>query len=112
MSKLRVLSLMPPLGLVEAARVMEQSAAKYGVRDWQVREGRSAFVHVDAIGRHLFAIASGCPIDPESGLLHWGHIAARALVAAEEHDLGKLYYDVQLDPEAADCLVRRMYGDE
>lgn len=73
------LSLLPPLGELEAAKALENGARKYGADVWRFV---SKEVFLDAILRHLNALRRGEKFD-ESGLLHTAHIAANALILAE-----------------------------
>lgn len=60
------------------ADVLTFGAKKYAAHSWQtVENGEERYL--DAMYRHLNAVHSGERVDPESGMLHWAHIACNAM---------------------------------
>lgn len=81
-----------PRGFKEAvARVMMFGVQKYG--RWNYAKGHSLNQLIAAVERHLDAIKSGEDLDTESNQLHWGHVAAGALMALHQAELGTLKDD-------------------
>jgi hypothetical protein len=74
-------SLLPWHALDQVARLMTESSATHGDRDYLARENASARYR-EAAMRHLAAIFRGEEID-ESGFHHLAHLAADALIALE-----------------------------
>ena len=68
-----MLHLLPPVALVEMAKVREFGASKYAPWDWT--QGRNLTDYYDAAMRHLLAWLGGEDLDPESGLPHAAHAA-------------------------------------
>lgn len=66
------LSLVPHELVEEVGKVMSYGASKYSPNNW--RKGQSWMGVIDSLERHLLAFKKGEDIDPESGLLHLGHI--------------------------------------
>jgi hypothetical protein len=58
--------------ITECARVFDYGRHKYA--EWNWIKGMKWSIPLACAGRHLLAIDSGEEIDPESGLLHWGHV--------------------------------------
>jgi hypothetical protein len=70
--------LLPFESLHEVARVLTFGAKKYAAHSWQtVPDGEERYTN--AMLRHMVAIQAGEVYDPESGLLHWAHVACNAL---------------------------------
>lgn len=73
----------PPMHLIdsdalaELARVLGFGAKKYSAHNW--RAGLSFSRVLGAIMRHAAAINRGEDIDPETGLLHAGHLLCEAM---------------------------------
>ena len=60
------------------SEVLTFGAKKYEAHSWKtVPNGKERYL--DAMYRHLNAIHSGERLDPESGLLHWSHVACNAM---------------------------------
>lgn len=92
------LSMLPLTFKAAVARVMMFGATKYG--RWNYLNGHKITGLVDSIERHLGAILEGEDVDPESGLSHWAHIGANALMATHQIQLGTLKDD-RYKPAAA-----------
>lgn len=91
--------LLPPLALVEVARVLDYGAAKYSADGWRKVDKRSRYVA--AAMRHLLAYQAGEDVDAESGLPHLAHAACCALFLVECQRLGLGVDDRATAPEAA-----------
>jgi hypothetical protein len=78
--------LLPPLALMEVAKVLAFGAKKYSPNGWRKIDNRSRYA--GAIQRHLLQYQSGEDIDPESGLPHLAHLACSALFLLEAHVAG------------------------
>lgn len=73
------MELLPLPALQEVAHVMKLGASKYG--EWNFRgQPVDPQVYTGAILRHLTKLQQGDKNDPESGVSHWAHIAANALI--------------------------------
>lgn len=91
------------------ARVMRHGAKKYGYADYRVTPIK-ARVYIGAIRRHVNALARGEDVDPESGELHWAHIAGCCAVVCGATDAGTFVDDrapapATLEPVLARCCV-------
>lgn len=76
--------LLPPLAIDEMAKVMTFGAKKYAPNSWQnVEDGKARYLA--AALRHAFAISRGEIHDPETGLLHAGHLMCCAAFLSELH---------------------------
>lgn len=97
------LQLVPPVLMIEVAKVMQHGADKYGA--FNFRESNiAATVYVGAILRHCLAIADGQDIDPESGESHWAHIAASCGIALDAQACGTFVDDRPGNGHAAEYL--------
>lgn len=83
------ISLLPPLALIEVAKVSTFGAQKYGDHNWL--NGLNWSRLADAAGRHKLCYLSGERVDSESGLSHIAHVAWNelALLEYELRGLGK-----------------------
>jgi len=73
------LTYVPPVGLLQVGRVMENGARKYGPMNWRgAAVTRSTYIN--AAMRHILADWDGSDTDPESGLPHLAHAAACLLI--------------------------------
>jgi hypothetical protein len=85
--------LLAPKGLEEEARVMTFGAEKYGDYNW--RKGIHISRYLSAALRHIFSVAKGEFLDPESGLSHLAHAKANlgmAIQTLEDYpELNDLY---------------------
>lgn len=77
--------LVPPEGILAAARAMSGGVGKYGGGIVP----KPAALHYAALLRHLLAWASGETTDAESGLSPLDHVAARALLLVRAAELDK-----------------------
>lgn len=84
--------LVPPVMIREVAYVLANGAAKYGKWNWRTDPVQLTNYEA-AASRHLLAIRDGEDIDPESGLLHWAHVAATAAIAIDARRQGTLIDD-------------------
>jgi hypothetical protein len=64
--------------LVQASAVFEYGARKYEAWNWA--KGMPWSVPLNCALRHMAAIALGEEKDPESGLLHWGHVVCNLVM--------------------------------
>jgi hypothetical protein len=65
---------------------------KYGAWNWRMF-GIKLSIYIDALNRHIEAIAAGEMIDPDSGLPHVSHILATANILADAYALAVLVID-------------------
>lgn len=65
-------SLVPHLAHKEMAAVFTFGAKKYSANNW--RKGLPFSTCLDSLQRHIESFKNGEDIDPESGLLHLGHM--------------------------------------
>lgn len=84
-----MLHLLPPGPLADIARVLEHGADKHGGPWSWTEDGRLWSEHYNAAQRHMMAWWIGETMDPESGLSHLAHAAARLLIALEMERSGK-----------------------
>ena len=71
-----------PRAIAEVARVSAFGASKYAWKGWEsVDDGVNRYS--DAMVRHLAYEGEGEVLDPDSGLLHAGHVAWNALARLE-----------------------------
>lgn len=80
------LSLIPPAGLMEAARVLNFGADKYGRYNFMGGFKRTRLIA--ACFRHLYAYTWGEDKDPESGLSHLGHALCCLLMLCQIIEAG------------------------
>ena len=59
--------------LAETNKVLQHGAAKYGILNWQKKEGFLYSRCFNALLRHMFAFWRGEDNDPETGLSHLSH---------------------------------------
>lgn len=86
------LQLLPPVALEHTAWVQGLGAKKYGPWNWR-KTGVVRSTYMGAIMRHLFAIAKGEWLDPESGKPHVAHIAASCNILMDADAHNKLDHD-------------------
>ena len=72
----------PPVALIELAKVMQGGAAKYGKFNWR-ESGIDIADYYSAIQRHLLALMSGVELDPESGLHQMAHVMANCAIVLD-----------------------------
>lgn len=60
------------------ADILTFGAEKYEAHSWKTVPNAEER-YLDALYRHLNAIHSGENVDPESGRLHWAHVACNAM---------------------------------
>lgn len=77
--------LVPFFALAPLVRVLMFGAQKYSDDNW--KEGLDKKEILESLMRHLTALMDGEIRDPESGLLHIGHIFANALFWSYFHIL-------------------------
>ena len=75
--------LIPAFSLDEIAKCLTYGAKKYAPDNWRVVDD-SPRRYFDAAQRHMWAIARGEQIDPESGIHHCAH-AIVSLMFLHEH---------------------------
>lgn len=75
-----MMSLLPPLALVEVAKVLTYGAKKYSRNNWM--KGLPWTSYIDSLERHLQAWKTGEELD-ESGLLHIAHVGCNILMLIE-----------------------------
>ena len=80
--------LLPPLAVLEIAKVLEFGARKYAPDNWRKVEGWR-WRYAGAALRHLFAWLGGEARDPESGLLHLAHAGCCVLFLLEKEIKGE-----------------------
>lgn len=83
------LHLLPTVALEQTAWAQKLGADRYGPFNWR-ETGVSFVTYHAAIMRHLFAVANGEWIDPESGQPHVAHIAASCNILMDADHKGKL----------------------
>lgn len=90
------LELVPMLGIAAVAEVMEKGLDKYPLDNWRSAErlNSSANDQKGGILRHLTRMEMGEIYDPETGIRHEYHIAARALMWAASIRAGQMSSDV------------------
>lgn len=82
----------PPALEIYAALGMADGAVKYGPFNW--RENKVLLsVYIEAIQRHVLALKDGEDVDQESGLPHWGHVAANVAIVVDAQWSGCLVDD-------------------
>lgn len=64
--------------LEETVKVLEYGRKKY--KDWNWANGMPWSVPLACASRHLLALERGENVDPESGCLHWGHVASNVMM--------------------------------
>lgn len=74
--------LLPPVAMLEMAKVMTFGAEKYEADSWRQVEGANER-YLDALGRHYNAWCRGEEVDDESGLSHMAHIMCNAAFLLE-----------------------------
>lgn len=82
------LSLLPRVFKAEVAKAMQFGAKKYG--RWNYTKGHDIEQLIAAAERHLDAIKDGEDLADDSRLSHWAHVAANALMALHQAQLGTL----------------------
>lgn len=83
----------PGVAEVMVGLALETGASKYGPFNWR-KESISITTYIGAIRRHASLMLDGELIDRESGLPHWAHIAASAMIAMDADAIGKLINDL------------------
>ena len=95
------LSLVPQEAVELIAQAMSYGAIKYGRNNFKA--GHQWSRCLDAALRHLYALAHGQPIDPESGNTHLSHALA---------SLAMLAYHVKHHPELNDLYTTKESTNE
>lgn len=73
------LQLIPPALSTEMARALQNGADKYGVWNW--RENKiEVMTYIGAMRRHLDDFVEGEDTAPDSGVHHFGHVAANCAI--------------------------------
>jgi hypothetical protein len=70
--------LLPPMALIEIAKVMSFGAKKYTIGNWS-KEGSTYNRYYAACMRHMLQWQSGEDLDQETGLSHIAHAASNLL---------------------------------
>lgn len=78
-------NLVPPFAQEQYARVLTVGAAKYGDYNWQA--GMPWTTVLASMERHVAAFKRGEDFDPETGLLHVGHIMCNAAFLTEYYKI-------------------------
>jgi len=86
------LRLVPPVGLVQVAKVMAHGAEKYGPYNWRESKVRYS-VYIEAALRHLYAAMDGEDNDTEAGAPHLASVAACMLILLDAVSLGSFVDD-------------------
>jgi len=84
------LQYIPLNSLNPISKVFKLGAEKYGENNWLMGNGIGILTYKGAILRHMSAIDRGEDVDPESGELHWAHVAASAMILLDAHANNKL----------------------
>jgi hypothetical protein len=77
------MELIPAIPQIEYAKVLTFGAKKYGDDNWRKGNGLLWSRIIGAMERHLYAIKNCEDYDPETGLLHSGHIICNAAFLTE-----------------------------
>lgn len=88
------LFLVPNVARIYMSLVFKHGADKYGAFNWRNKKVRRS-IYIEAIDRHLIALAAGEDKDPDSGLPHEAHIMACCAI--------------MLDAKSVDCLIDDRY---
>jgi len=83
------LGLIPKIGLIEVARVMELGAKKYGPYNWRENAVKEQ-VYIDAASRHLMLAEYGEDQDDESAASHYAHVISCMLILLDAKATGNL----------------------
>ncbi|HUM43571.1 MAG TPA: DUF5664 domain-containing protein [Fervidobacterium sp.] len=75
------MELISPIALEDLAAVLTFGSLKYEDHNW--RKGMKWSRVIGSLKRHLNAIEKGEDVDPESGLLHIGHLMCNAMFLSE-----------------------------
>ena len=86
------MSLLPGVARVQTVKALENGAAKYGRFNWRSTNVRMS-IYLDAIERHLIALADGEDVAEDSGISHLGHIMAGAAILLDAAACGTLIDD-------------------
>ena len=78
---------MPAAPLLDVARVFENGAGKYGLRNWR-KQPIAYSTYYSAMFRHLAAWFEGEDADPESGKHHLAHVVASCLIVMDSEARG------------------------
>lgn len=84
--------------LADVNKVLQHGAAKYGILNWQKKEGFLYSRCFNALLRHMFAFWRGEDNDPETGLSHLSHAMCNLLF---------LMYHFKFNKEADDRPIWR-----
>lgn len=82
----------PPIALLQEAKVMELGGSKYGPYNWQ-DSAVDASTYYDAAMRHLMSWFCGEANDPESGMSHLAHVRACCGILIDAESTGQLIDD-------------------
>lgn len=77
-------SLIPPNALNDLAKVLTYGAAKYDRENWRKLDDLQNR-YFAAAQRHMWAVRSGEPFDPETGIHHMAHAVASLMFILEAH---------------------------
>ncbi len=70
--------LLPPMALLEVAKVMTYGARKYEIGNW-FKKGATYNRYYAACLRHMLQWQAGEDLDPETGISHIAHAASNLL---------------------------------
>jgi hypothetical protein len=98
--------------LAPMVRVLEYGCKKYADHNW--KKGLPYTATSESLLRHLYAFLGGEDIDPESGLLHVGHILCNAMFLSYMSEYKKEFDDRYIDKnkfeEDVDKAFEESYG--
>ncbi len=100
------LSYVPSPALLVLAAVMKHGADKYGKMNWR-KNKVAASIYYDAALRHLLQFFDGDDNDPESGLLHLGHVMACCAILIDASYTGNMVDDREA-ASVVDPLIRQL----
>ena len=99
-TKVPILSVVPPASLIYEGVAMRDGAKKYGPYNWRAKKV-VASIYVDALLRHVMDWWDGEENAPDSGAPHLGHAKACAGILADAIETGNLVDDRPLKGPAA-----------
>lgn len=100
------LRLLPPIALINLAKVMAIGAGKYGDVNWRKDKPRTT-VYVEAMLRHLFAYLDGQDNDEETNLPHVAHAMANCAIILDATACETLIDDRAKSGKVADMLRKK-----
>lgn len=98
------LHLVPPVAIIREAEVFKLGARKYGAYNWR-ESAVVRSIYIAAAMRHLYAMADGQDIDPESGQPHSAHVRACMAILLDAAEIDKLVDDRPPPGNAAGVLA-------